>query len=215
MTGTKSIKIETKMAIEQKLGLFFPEGMFDMERFEDLALATPQRKNYSDIGMGEVNLSVLQYVMANIDWINICLFVNDDFRSCFYDAIMIEKALLQVSRSEYLDFRDDMSLDKDTTGKGGPGDRLVNVDFSIYSMGMDSSIGSLIMPAHSKFIGDGNQEAYFEILDDLRKSPGDGALSRVEYAVYNFIYVLNALQYNGVFRKYVTIVVDNVKKQLS
>lgn len=206
MTGLIHVNPMTKEAITRHMSRCFPDGMFPLEKFEDMSLATPARSKYADIGMGEIDKDMFIYALTNLPWINICLFVNDDFRECFCDAVMIEKALLQVSRREYLEFRDEMTMDGDSDLPAAS----IAVNFASFSQEIDSAIGTLIAQGYTLLVGSGTHEAYDLLLKELS---GD-ALEKTGYVVYHLVYLINALRHNGVFRKYVTIVVENVKKQL-
>mgnify|MGYP006990157164 CR=1 FL=1 len=108
------------------------------------------------IGMGEIDKDMFIYALTNLPWINICLFVNDDFRECFCDAVMIEKALLQVSRREYLEFRDEMTMDGDSDLPAAS----IAVNFASFSQEIDSAIGTLIAQGYTLLVGSGTHEAY-------------------------------------------------------
>lgn len=206
MTGSIHMNPMTKEALSRHMSRMYPDGMFRLDDFEDLILATPQRTQYADIGMGTLDGDTFIYALQNLPWINICLFVNGDFRSCFCDAVMIEKALLQVSRREYLEFREDMTMDGDD---GLPG-KKVGVNFAAYDQKTDNVVGTLISSGFKVLSESGTADAYDLLLKEL-----DGeAMDKTKYAVYNLVYLVNALEHNGVFRKYVNIVVENVKKQL-
>lgn len=207
MTGAMDMHSATKTAISQRFLRFFDDGVIELENLEDVILATPRRTEYTDIGMGEIDRAKLIYLLNNMSWIFICLFANQDFRECFYDAVMIEKALLQVSREEYRDFREDMLLDE----KGAMPGAKIGIDFTKYNGKLDSELGAMLSASMDILTQSGTSDAYWLLERELK----DEALERTRFAVYNMVYLLNAIQHNGVFYKYVTIVVDNVKKQLA
>lgn len=206
MTGSMHVNPMTKEAVSRHMSRLYPDGMFRLDDFEDLILATPQRTQYSDIGLGTLDSEMFVYALQNLPWINICLFVNGDFRECFCDAVMIEKALLQVSRREYLEFREDMTMDGDDKLPKGK----IGINFAAYDQQTDDAVAALISSGSRVLSESGTSEAY----DLLLKELSGEALDRTKYAVHNLVYLINALEHNGVFRKYVTIVVENVKKQL-
>ena len=150
----------------------------------------------------------MTYILENIYWINVCLFVNEDFRSCFDDAIMIEKTLLQVNDQEYQDFKDDMTLD-DPNQKGP--DKNVVINLSNHSDKMEMALFARIEDAKQKFFNAGMTEVYEDLLNTFEKRTE----LEVSYTVHNLVYVINAMNRNGVFHKYVRLVVDSVKEQLS
>lgn len=207
MTGTTLMNPMTKTVISQCVQQLFEKNDIDLENLEDVILATPRRVEYNDIGMGVIDSEKLIYLLSNMSWIFICLFVNQDFRECFYDAVMIEKALLQVSREEYRDFRDDMLLD----GKNIMPQGKTGVDLSVYDAKTGTNLPAILSKSMMELVTSGTSEAYWALESELAGE----ALERTKFAVYNMIYLLNAIQHNGVFYKYVYIVVDNVKKQLA
>lgn len=209
MTGFSAVHDRIKNAMAEHLKLFYDMEKLDMDRFEDLILATPARKAYADIGTDCIRQDTLQYLVANMAWINVCLFVNEDFRSCFRDAILIEKALLQVSKSEYDDFRDEMSLASEATDLGR--NQTIGVNLAAYDPKIDMSIGGTLMTGMERFFAMGMSEAYNTLVNGL----SGAELEETNYVAYNLVYFVNALNRNGVFNKYVRIVIENVKKQLA
>lgn len=209
MTGLEGIEPRTGMALEKALRTMYPPELGSPEELEDLILLTPERENWADIGMGKKYLGTVKYMVVNAFWINVCLFVNADFRECFHDAILIEKALLQVTDSEYADFRDDMVLadaeDRDMY------DRQMAIDFSRYSSQMDSTFNGILAKAKQQFFEDGMSDAYDELANGFDRETKES----VAYVVANMAYVANAMDLNGVFNKYVHLVVDSVIEQLA
>lgn len=207
MQGTECLSALTQDALGKILVTLYPVKFYDPGLMEDLVLATSDRSMYPNIGTDKISLRCLKYVLDNAWWISVCMFVNDDFRSCFDDAIMIEKALLQVNDKEYEDFRDDMTLPSDTAEP----DKFVSVRLDSYSEAMERSLLSMLGVSRKAFTKAGMDEAYAELLDTMDRK----ARTETASIVHNLLYVLNAMNYNGVFKKYVTLVVDSVKKQLS
>lgn len=207
MQGTECLSALTQDALGKILATLYPVKFYDPGLMEDLILATSDRSMYPNIGTDKISLRCLKYVLDNAWWISVCMFVNDDFRSCFDDAIMIEKALLQVNDKEYEDFRDDMTLPSDTAEP----DKFVSVRLDSYSEAMERSLLSMLGVSRKAFTKAGMNEAYAELLDTMDRK----ARTETASIVHNLLYVLNAMNYNGVFKKYVTLVVDSVKKQLS
>lgn len=184
-------------------------NIYKPEQVEDIILWTERRNEYPNIGTESVQMSTMKYIADNIYWINICLFVNADFRACFDDAITIEKALLQVNDMEYQDFRDDMTLDEEKI----PGDKTFSVNLTHYNDKIENVVTNLTDVAKTMFYKAGMTEVYNDLaksLDSDRKLFGD-----ISYILHNMMYVINSFNRNGVFRKYVRLVVDSVKQQLS
>ena len=209
MLGLEALHMDTKTAFMRAMDRYYGSGFLDPERFEDMVLSTPERKKWADIGTDWIPRSVLEYVVANYQWINVCLFVNADFRDCFRDAVLIEKALLQVSRQEYLDFRDEMTLASEANKLAA--EERVGINLAAYDISVDNGLNGMIQMGMQGFYRAGMTEAYAALLGTLE----DDAMDGTKFAAYNILYVANAMSRNGVFRKYVNIVIDNVKKQLS
>ena len=209
MTGLDSIHERVRISLRSCVDMIRGSASVDMERFEDLILATPARRNYCDIGTGDIRSSTMQYLTENAQWIGVCLFANSDFRACFKDAILIEKALLQVSRKEYADFREEMTLMSEKNPAGG--DAVIGVNLSEYSSKADDTVRGMLSAGQGRFSAANMGEVYEELLQEL--SPEDRA--DTAYALYNLVYLVNAMNRNGVFRKYVRLVLDNVKRQLA
>lgn len=209
MTGTTSLDSRTAEAIEKLLGIAYPPGLYDPGLLEDLILATPERENYSSIGTDGIKQSRMLYLFDNLFWVSVCLFVNKDFRDCFHDAILIEKALLQVNEEEYADFRDDMVLAGDEDADMG--DRFVRINLARYSSSADMAFRSRLEGSKQKFWSAGMMDAYEELSDGFDAE----TKASVSYVIHNMLYMVNALDKNGVFNKYVHLVVDSVRDQLS
>lgn len=209
MLGLEALHIDTKMAFTRGMDRYYGKGFLEEGRFEDMVLATPERRKWADIGTDWIPGSVLQYILDNYQWINVCLFVNADFRDCFRDAVLIEKALLQVSRKEYLDFREEMTLASEANR--GVGDDRIGINLSAYDLQTAMAMDNMVEAGMKNFYRAGMSEAYATLLGTLDPDAMDGT----KFAAYNIIYVANAMARNGVFRKYVSIVIENVKKQLS
>lgn len=208
MQGLDVIKSErTKESIAKLLNLLYANNMYDLDYIEDLVLFTEERENYSTIGTENIRTSVFKYILTNIYWINVCLFVNEDFRSCFDDAIAIEKALLRVNDQEYEDFRDEMTLDTDD---GGKTDTYIEIDIDRYNNVVDEAIKNSIMSASRDFEKAGMTDVYLELMKNFDSK----TLSEISYVIHNLLYIINALNRNGVFNKYVRLVIESVKKQL-
>lgn len=208
MTGTECVHANTRRFMADTCRRFFPDGRVDIENMEDLVLWTDERRTYPPIGTECTTARVMNYLSVNADWINVCLFVNADFRACFSDAIMIEKALLQVSDIDYKDFREDMVLASD---KERATDTRLDIHLENYSSKMADILTNLMSNGRSAFFKAGMSEAYDELLSTLNRAEA----TEVAYVMYNMMYVVNAMTYNGVFNKYVRLVVDSVKRQLS
>lgn len=208
MTGTECVHNGTRKFMADICRRFFPDGRIDIENMEDLILWTDERKTYPPIGTECTTGRVMNYLAVNADWINICLFVNADFRACFSDAIMIEKALLQVSDIDYKDFREDMVLASD---KERATDTRVDIHLERYSNKIADVLTNFMTNGRSSFFNAGMSDAYDELLETLDRNER----SEVAYVMHNMMYVVNAMTYNGVFNKYVRLVVDSVKRQLS
>lgn len=212
MQGLDKLNSLSRESVKKILGLMYETGMYDTALMEDTVLFTEGRVDFPNIGTDAIRLSTMMYLMENSYWINVCLFVNEDFRACFDDAIMIEKALLQVNDLEYQDFRDDMTLDdKDAPAN----DRNVPINLSRYNDKMEMAIISKIssdkQSARQLFFQAGMMDVYEDLMHDFDRKTEES----VSYTIHNFVYVINAMNRNGVFCKYVKLVVDSVKKQLS
>jgi len=208
MQGLDSIRSQqSKDAIFRMLSEIYDQKMYDVNQIEDIVLFTSGREDYSNIGTDSIKLSVMKYVTDNIFWMSVCLFVNEDFRSCFDDAIAIEKMLLQVNDIEYADFRDDMTLNE----KINEPDQNVGIDLNNYRPEIDQAIMGSILNAEKAFANAGMVNVYKELIETFDKE----VLNAVRYTVHNYVYVINAMNRNGIFNKYVKLVVNSVKKQLS
>lgn len=209
MQGLDVIKSErTKDSIAKLLNLLYADNMYDTEYIEDLVLFTEERENYSTIGTENIKTSVFKYILTNIYWINVCLFVNEDFRSCFDDAIAIEKALLRVNDQEYEDFRDEMTLNDDDNGRT---DTYIEINIDKYNNVVDEAVKNSIMSASRDFEKAGMVDVYLELMKNFDSK----TLSEISYVIHNLLYIINALNRNGVFNKYVRLVIESVKKQLA
>ena len=209
MQGLDVIKSErTKDSIAKLLNLVYADNMYDLEYIEDLVLFTEERENYSTIGTENIKTSVFKYILSNIYWINVCLFVNEDFRSCFDDAIAIEKALLRVNDQEYEDFRDEMTLNTDDDSAT---DTYINININEYNNVVDDVIKNNIMMSSKEFEKSGMIDVYLELM----KSFDSKTLGEISYVIHNLLYVINAINRNGVFNKYIRLVIESVKKQLA
>ena len=206
MEGLKPINSLTQSAIEKILERLYKPKMYDLNSFEDVILFTNRRTEFSNIGADCIKFSHMLYLIENIYWINVCLFVNSDFRACFEDAITIEKALLMVNDQDYEDFRDEMTLDEpDAT------DQTVNIDLASYNDKMEMAIIHRMDKCRQDFYQAGMTDVY----DDLIATFEEKTALEITYIIHNIIYVINAFNRNGVFKRYVMLVVDSVKKQLS
>lgn len=209
MTGFGAVHDRIRGALTEHLKLFYDLEKMDLDRMEDLILATPARKAYQDIGADCIRQDTMSYLAVNLPWINVCLFVNEDFRACFKDAILIEKALLNVSPGEYAEFREEMTLASEATDLGR--NRTIPVNLSVYDGKTDAALGSALMGGLKALFAMGMSDAYNELV----KSLSGQELEDTNYVAYNLVFFVNALNRNGVFGKYVRIVIDNVKKQLA
>lgn len=183
------------------------DKLYDPSQTEDILLFTERRSEFPNIGTDCVEMSTMKYMSDNAYWINVCMYVNADFRACFNDAITIEKALLQVNDIEYQDFRDDMTLERDKD----PDDKTISVNLGSYDSGMEMAVRNRLDLSKSQFYKAGMTEVY----NDLASGFDRQTAAEVSYIAHNMLYVINAFNRNGVFRKYVMLVVDSVKKQLS
>lgn len=209
MQGLDVIKSErAKDTIRKMLDLMYSPNLYDTDEIEDLVLFTEERTNYSTIGTESIKMSTMRYMLTNMYWISVCLFVNADFRGCFDDAIAIEKALLQVNDQEYEDFRDEMTLDS-SDDSGTDAEIVINIDN--YNDQMEVMLCNGLSKASQEFINAGMKDVYLELMDTFDKK----TLAEIRYTIHNMIYVINAMNRNGVFKKYVRLVVESVKKQLS
>lgn len=209
MQGLDAINERTREQVNKIMLQVYGAGLYDPNQIEDIILMTDKRDTFPPLGTDRINMSSLIYILSNIYWINICLYVNDDFRSCFDDAIAIEKALLRVNDQEYADFRDDMTLDDDAFG--GPSDKSVSINLANYKDDYALSCGAKLDKAKIDFYSAGMTDVY----NDLANSFDADGRAGVMHVISNMVYVVNSFNRNGVFRKYVTLVVDSVKKQLS
>ena len=206
MEGLKPIHSLTQSAIEKILERLYKPKMYDLNSFEDVILFTNRRTEFSNIGADCIKFSHMLYLIENIYWINVCLFVNSDFRACFEDAITIEKALLMVNDQDYEDFRDEMTLDEPDAN-----DQTVNIDLASYNDKMEMAIIHRMDKCRQDFYQAGMTDVY----DDLIATFEEKTALEITYIIHNIIYVINAFNRNGVFKRYVMLVVDSVKKQLS
>ena len=206
MEGLKPLNPLVQSAAEKMLARLYKPNMYDLNSFEDVILFTERRTEYSNIGTDAIDFNTMLYMIENIYWINVCLFVNNDFRACFEDAITIEKALLMVNDQDYEDFREEMTLDEDK----GP-DKTVSINLSTYNDKMEMAIVNRMDKCRQEFYQAGMTDVY----DDLIATFENKTAIEITYIIHNMIYVINAFNRNGVFKKYVTLVVDSVKQQLA
>ena len=197
----------TKDAVIKLLEMTYDKGLYDIGQIEDIVLFTEKRSEYQSIGTDMMDLDNMKYMCDNIFWINICLYVNADFRACFNDAITIEKALMQVNDVEYQDFRDDMTLDDDD----GKVHKNFPIELSSYNGNVEAALTNMLKKARNDFFNAGMTDVY----EDLSKGFDSKSAQEIAYVIHNMVYVINAFNRNGVFRKYVTLVVDSVRKQLN
>lgn len=209
MLGLKDIQNEQNMqVIEQVFKKLYYQNMYDLDLMEDMIMLTPARKDIcTDIGTGTIRASTFNYLVKNILWINVCLYVNEDFRSCFDDAIAIEKALTQVNDLEYKDFREDMILSNSEDGTP----KSFVVDFTKYNPSVSDTVISFMIQDLQVFKECDMLSVYTELMETFDEM----TLQSLRYIIHNMVYIVNAMDKNGVFHKYVTLVVDSVRKQLS
>lgn len=211
MTGLSDLKDQNTIdTIEKCLRRLYSGRMYTVDQIEDVFLLTPERsERCTNIGTDEIYKDVLEFVTENIYWINVCLYVNEDFRNCFDDAIAIEKALTQVNDVEYTDFREDMMLDADS----GVYRQSFAVDLTSYNENVANTIINRISRAEQAFRNSDMMSVYLELsASALQESE---LLASLQYIIYNLVYVVNAINRNGIFHKYVTLVVDSVKEKLA
>ncbi len=214
-TGIECLHPLVQEAVEKFYQKMYPPGssgkqVYDLTRLEDMELTLSEQQKVYNIGTSMITTRTLKYLLNNSFWINVCLLVNADFRACFDDAIMIEKALMQVDDVQYSDFRDDMTLpvaDEDLTGI-----KSFKVDFSAYRGSYEGLVLNGTQAAWTNFVNAGMSDAYQALLDDVPydRDKGPGFLN----IIHAIVYVANAMNRNGVFDKYVRLVVESVKKQL-
>lgn len=207
MQGLESVvHSSTKIAISKIFDMAYKSNMYKLENMEDVVLFTAKRVDYPNIGTDVINIDDMTYLADNIFWINVCLFVNDDFRACFDDAITIEKALLQVNDQDYEDFRDEMILDNINSDAT----KSVPINLASYNTRVEQAVIKRITDANQNFFNSGMTDVY----DDLTRTFDATTGAAITHIIHNMIYVINAFSRNGVFKKYVTLVVDSVKTQL-
>ena len=199
--------IKSQQTVEAIYDLLYAKRLYSCDTIEDIILFTQKRQDYSNIGSDKIHSVVLKYILDNIFWINVCLYVNDDFRSCFDDAIAIEKALLQVNDQEYIDFRDDMTLDSESGAEMSP---EIPINLSAFNEALARMLVNSIRSSKVNFDKSNMDDVYVELMDTIE---GEECES-VKYIINNMVYVINALNRNNVFHKYVNLVVDSVKAQL-
>ena len=208
MAGIAFLPGSTQDSIVELLKILYPRGVCDPTLLEDMELASEEgRAGFPDIGTKTVRLSTFRYLIENMFWINVCLFVNQDFRDCFADAVLIEKALLQVNDMEYEDFRADMTLASRDPAEDA---KLLGVAIDRPSARFGELMASTLRKSKDRFNADGMTGAYEELAESFTAEERDA----VKAAAEALVYVVNAMNRNGVFDKYVRLVVDSVKKQL-
>lgn len=214
-TGVECLHPLVQEAVIKSYKKLFPPGpkgdtVYDIDRLEDMELTLPEQQKIYNIGTSSITARTMNYLLQNVYWINVCLLVNADFRSCFDDAIMIEKALMQVDDIQYRDFRDDMTLpvsDDDLSNT-----KSFGVNFGSYRGSVEGLVLSQFQKAWDRFIDSGMTDAYQALLDEVPRNRDMGpAFLNIIHAI---VYVVNAMNRNGVFDKYVRLVVESVKKQL-
>lgn len=199
---------ENVSTIEKVYASIYDAKLYDLELMEDMILLTPKRDDVcTNIGTDKIQVSTFQYVVQNILWINVCLFVNEDFRSCFDDAIAIEKALTQVNDIDYQDFRDDMALASNSNAVR----QNYTIDFTKYNKQLCDTIIIQMAKNMKSFDTYGMIPVYKELMDEFKIQE----IRSIQYILHNMVYVVNAMNWNDVFNKYVRIVVDKVRDQLS
>ena len=208
----------TRNIIEDILKALYTSPMnnlYNLNQLEDLVLFTSRREEFANIGTDAIQISKMQYILDNVMWMGICLFVNEDFRKCFDDAIAIEKALLQVTDLEYKDFRDDMTLESDDEVNG----KSLKIDIEQYNPDMAALISKYLKRAIKNLKMADFDGVYKDLINTISVDTSDSfdpnVLESIRYVIHNYVYVINAMNRNGFFNKYVRLVIDNVKFKLT
>lgn len=210
MIGERGVNnIKCQQSVDQISGLtdkFWTKNLFQMSDIIDIGLLSEEcRQNYANIGIKNISQDVLDFVLNNIYWINICLYVNQDFREAVYDSIVIEQALGEVDESDYVDLRDDMRIASVINGRS-QSNYDVNIDKPLpqndvqrFNRNIEESITDL-----KSFKLD-------NIYDELQRSLTGDVYNQVVLINNNLVYALNAFDKNDILYKYVTLVVKNVR----
>lgn len=205
--GVSNIKChESVDQIENLTNKFWTKDIFKMSEIIDIGLLSEEcRQNYANIGIKNISQDVLDFVLNNIYWINICLYVNQDFREAVYDSIVIEQALGEVDESDYVDLRDDMRIAS-----------VINARSQLnYDVNIDKPLPQNDVQRFNKNVADSLNDIKSFKLDniytELQRSLTGGVYDQVVLIDNNLVYALNAFDKNDILYKYVTLVVKNVR----
>lgn len=214
MIGERGVKnVKCAQSVEQIQGLtdkFWTKNLFQMSDIVDIALMSEEgRQNYSNIGSDSISQDVMDFVLNNIHWINICLYVNSDFREAVYDSIVIEQAIGEVDESDYTDLREDMRIPS----------LFQKRSQSKYSVNIDKPLPANDFQRFLKNINDSSVDLKNFRLDniyaELQQNLTGDTYNQVVLINNNLVYAMNAFDKNDILFKYVQLVVENVRNILN
>lgn len=205
--GVSNIKChESVDQIESLTSKFWAKNIFKMSEIIDIGLLSEEcRQNYANIGIKNISQEVLDFVLENIYWINICLYVNKDFREAVYDSIVIEQALGEVDTNDYIDLRDDMRISSVTNSRS-----QVNYDVNIDKPLPQSDIQRFNKNVENS-LNDVKSFKLDNIYAELQRSLTGDVYDQIVLIDNNLVYALNAFDKNDILYKYVSLVVKNVR----
>lgn len=214
MLGERGVrKVKCNQSIEQIQNLvnkFWSKNLFDMDNVIDIGLLSEElRQGYASIGIESISQDVIDFVFSNIHWINICLYVNDDFRDAVYDSVVIEQAISEVDESDYIELRDDMRIASLFQSRS-QSKYSVNIDIPLPGNDIQRFLNSI-----GSSEGEMQKFRLEQIYKDLQASLSGNALNQVVSINSNMVYALNAFDKNDILFKYVQLVVTNVRNILS
>ena len=214
MIGERGVrKVKCNQSIEQIQALtdkFWSKNLFNMADVIDIGLLSEElRQEYASIGSESISQDVIDFVFSNIHWINICLYVNADFREAVYDSITIEQAISEVDEDDYIALREDMRIASLFQSRS-QSKYSVNIDMPLPGGDVQRFVQSIGSSA-----GEMQKFKLEQIYRDLQSSLSGDVLNQVVSINSNMVYALNAFDKNDILFKYVQLVVTNVRNILS
>lgn len=214
MIGERGVrKVKCNQSIEQIQALtdkFWSKNLFNMADVIDIGLLSEElRQEYASIGSESISQDVIDFVFSNIHWINICLYVNADFREAVYDSITIEQAISEVDEDDYIALREDMRIASLFQSRS-QSKYSVNIDMPLPGNDVQRFVQNI-----SSSAGEMQKFKLEQIYRDLQSSLTGDVLNQVVSINSNMVYALNAFDKNDILFKYVQLVVTNVRNILS
>ena len=153
--------------------------------------------------INHISKETADFILDNYGLLTMGLIVNEDFRNTFVEAVAIEIALDDMVEKRVADIRTEMGyqgIDKADCSVVNMDD-YINYDYDEVKSRINGSFRKL----------DAYADAMAILIDEL----DDKAMEDIAYIDINYMYLLRAFDLNPTFLDYVTIVVKNVKEDLS